>query len=324
MIRIYSYSKEAKRMEMPTIADLPRHINDPGRMLWVDLEDPNDEEAGVLDGMFGFHALAIEDCLQGNPLPKIDVYEGYLFIAFHAVDTNQTSGTFETAEIFETVEVDVFTGDNHLVTFHRRPVKGIFDTRGWVAKNPGSLLRSPDWLLHGILNSLIDHFGPPLKQLETRIQNLERELLDAPREAHLREILSLRREIFHLIRITGPQTDILHRMERGDLPWVQDVNLLYFRDLHDRLQRISRSGDLYRDMLAGLTDIHLSVLSNRTTGALRTLSAVSLLVLPPALVAAVYGIAPTLFGPAGTPVPLGIIGALLLGGALLLKKSRWF
>jgi len=304
-------------METPGIADLPRHIKDPGRMLWVDLEDPNDEETGVLGGMFGFHTLAVEDCLQGNPLPKIDFYEGYLFLVLQAVDSDISSGTFQT------VEVDVFAGENCLVTFHRHPVKGIFDTRGWVAKNPGSLLRSPDWLLHGILNSLINHFSPSLKQLEERIEILERELLDTPRETHLREILSLRREIFHLIRITGPQTDILHRMERGDLPWVQDVNRLYFRDLHDRLQRISRTGDLYREMLAGLTEVHLSVLTNRLSGALRALAGTALLLLPPSLVAAVYTVSPALFG-TSPMVPLGAMAASVLVGAILLKRARWF
>lgn len=317
MIRIFSYSKETKRMETPGIAELPRHISDPGRMLWVDLEDPTDEESGVLGGMFGFHALAVEDCLQGNPLPKIDFYEGYLFLALQAVDPAQA------AETFQTVEVDVFAGENYLVTFHRRPVKGIFDTRGWVAKNPGSLLRSPDWLLHGILNSLIDHFAPALKQLETRIEKLERELLASPREDHLSEILSLRREIFHLIRITGPQTDILHRMERGDLHWVEEVNRVYFRDLHDRLQRISRTGDLYREMMAGLTEVHLSVLNNRMAGSLRALSAAVLITLPACLVAAAYSVGPSLFGSSAVGV-LGAMVACVAAGAVLLKKTRWF
>ena len=76
MIRIFSYSRESERMETPGIADLPRHLSDRGRMIWADLENPTDEETGVLGGMFGFHVLAVEDCMQPGLLPKFNLFDG--------------------------------------------------------------------------------------------------------------------------------------------------------------------------------------------------------------------------------------------------------
>ena len=79
MIRIFSYSRSSTRMETPSIAELPQHLEDEDRVIWVDLEDPDDEEMGVLGGIFGFHVLAAEDCIQGGYLPMLDIYNTYAF-----------------------------------------------------------------------------------------------------------------------------------------------------------------------------------------------------------------------------------------------------
>ena len=84
MIRIYSYSRETNWMETPSIAELPKHLSDRGRTIWADLEEPTDEETGVLGGIFGFHILAVEDCIDDAWLPKEDVYDGYSYSVFHA------------------------------------------------------------------------------------------------------------------------------------------------------------------------------------------------------------------------------------------------
>ena len=105
MIRIFSYSRESKRMETPSILELPRHLADRGRMIWADLEDPTDEETGVLGGMFGFHVLAVEDCMQEGLLPKFNLYDGYIFNIVHAAESKNT-------EAFSTTEVDIFVGES--------------------------------------------------------------------------------------------------------------------------------------------------------------------------------------------------------------------
>ena len=123
MIRIFSYSKTSTRMETPSIAELPQHLSDSDRVVWVDLEDPNDEEVGVLGGIFNFHVLAAEDCIDGDYLPKLDGYDAYDFAVLHAVDLGELN------QGFQTVGVGFFIGERFLVTHHAKQVKGIFDAR---------------------------------------------------------------------------------------------------------------------------------------------------------------------------------------------------
>ncbi len=46
---------------------------DKGLVLWVNLSNPTPEETkAILEGVFQFHPLAIEDCVAPASLPKIE------------------------------------------------------------------------------------------------------------------------------------------------------------------------------------------------------------------------------------------------------------
>ena len=92
---------------------------DKGLLLWVDLDKPTDDETKfVLETVFQFHPLAIEDCVAPNSLPKVEDYEDYLFIVTHAVDFTRT-------DKFNSTELDLFLGRDYLVTFHTAPLRSV-------------------------------------------------------------------------------------------------------------------------------------------------------------------------------------------------------
>ncbi|MBB28736.1 MAG: hypothetical protein CME25_07520 [Gemmatimonadetes bacterium] len=321
MIRIFSYSRESKRMETPSILELPRHLADRGRMIWADLEDPTDEETGVLGGMFGFHVLAVEDCMQEGLLPKFNLYDGYIFNIVHAAESKNT-------EAFSTIEVDIFVGENFLVTYHQSYVKGIFDSRGQVAKNPGSLLRSPDWLLYGILNAMGHNYEPGVQRLNDQVEMLENAFLSLPGEDQLGTLLRLRSEAYHLHRVADLQQDHLSRFGRGDLPWIMEENLLYFRDLYDNMARISHMADHLRERLAGMMETYHALVSRRALGATKTLALVVTLALPLCLLVGIYGtlfnVLPKFLLAGGHYGILSGIVAYLIISVSVFRKRRWF
>jgi len=322
MIRIFSYSRESKRMETPGITELPRHIADRGRMIWVDLEHPTDEETGVLGGIFGFHTLAVEDCIHGHHLPKADHYEGYTFLAVHAVDFARSE------ERFGALDVNIFIGDRFVVTYHKAQIKGISDTRGHVAKNPGSLLRSPDWLMRGILDAMVDNYAPAIQMLDRRLDGLEQGLLTAPQNGHIQEIAALRREALHLRRTAGRQQELLRQMGCGEFPWISRDNLVYFQDIHDHMTRIFQTAETCLALIAGATEIYLAQVASRTNGAVRALTAKVCLSLPLLLIAGILGMNLKYMPGAGDEraylAVLGVMAFLVAAGLALLRKGRWF
>src|SRR5512146_1232613 len=119
---------------------------DKGLMVWVDLDNPSDEETKqILEGVFQFHPLAIEDCVTPSSLPKVEDYDEYLFMVMHGVD-------FRRAEKFTTSELDLFLGKDYLVTFHRLPLRSVQAMTDRCAKTTGVIARGPDRLAHTLLD----------------------------------------------------------------------------------------------------------------------------------------------------------------------------
>lgn len=311
MIRIFSYSHKSLRMETPGIAELPHHLSDTERVVWVDLEAPDDEEMGVLGGIFGFHILAAEDCINGRYFPKVDVYDTYVFAVLHAVDLPELEMGFQS------VEVGFFLGERFLVTHHAKQIKSIFDARGQVAKNPGSLLRSSDWLLHGIVDAMVDHYGAALASFETRMAQVE---AGEPAGA-------LRTELAHMRRLGRLQQDVLARFSQEGAPWMGAAHRLYFQNVHAHMTRVVQVADWYRDRLDTALSAQIARVRERQCRALNLLVVMCAIFAPLLLVGVLFdaslgqvlGVSEKVVAYVGFGL-MAVVGGCALG---LLKWKAW-
>ena len=167
MIRSFVFS-EGKLVASDLEAEAMRLVRaDKGLHLWVDLDNPTDEERKlVLENVFQYHPLAIEDCVTPSSLPKIEDYEDYLFIVTHAIDPSQT-------ERFTTTELDLFLGKEYLVTFHRKPLRSIQWLADRCTKGSGVIARGTDRLAHDNIDQLIERYTPVLDGLRSKIELIE-------------------------------------------------------------------------------------------------------------------------------------------------------
>src|SRR6266481_6157327 len=147
------HSKDIEMFLMPTL------LADTNLFLWVDLEDPTAQETkSVLEDVFHFHPLSIEDCVSVSPSPKVEEYtpkEGdlfapYLFIVIHAVDYSRKDGVFATSEL------NFFLGKNFLVTYHEVPLKSIQGAEDQCLKGTMHIARAPDRVAHTLLDGLVE------------------------------------------------------------------------------------------------------------------------------------------------------------------------
>ena len=81
-----------------------------GVFLWVDLAAPSVLEALILSDTFHFHPLSVEDAMASVQYPKIESYDGYLYIVLHGIDFHEGD------HCFATTDVDFFLGPTYLVT----------------------------------------------------------------------------------------------------------------------------------------------------------------------------------------------------------------
>lgn len=296
---------------------------DKGLVVWVDLDNPTDDEIkAILEGVFQFHPLAIEDCVTPSSLPKIEDYETYLFIVTHAIDFTRT-------EKFASIELDLFLGKEYLVTFHRTPLRSVQATIDRVAKSAGVIARGPDRLAHNVLDFLVDNYQPVIGELGAELEEIEETVLaKTSGDKFMNEILQVRSDFSRLRSIVRPQRDIIDRLARGDSKLIRPLMLPYFRDLRDNLARIEDTAVGYHERLMMSFDIYLNKASFEASEGIKFLTALTAVTLPAVLVGGWYGMnfdhMPELHSPHGYMWAVGLTLALTLGMVVYLQKKKWF
>lgn len=295
---------------------------DKGLHVWVDLEASSDDEAkSILDGVFGFHPLAIEDCITPSERPKVDEYDNYLFLVIHAVDYTRGS------EEFRTTELNIFFGKDFVVTYHREPLRSISATIDRVLKNAPAVARAPDRLTHTMLDFLFENYRPVMEELSAEISELETHVLQAKADNIQTTVLKVKEEVAILRRIIAPQRDVIARLARGEFKFVRPHLLPYYRDLLDQLVRISDQAEAYRDSLTNLLLVQLNLQQAQTNEVIKVLTVVTVVTLPAIMIASWYGMnlkMPEFDWDWGYPsvIATTILTTILVG--LYFRSRKWF
>ncbi len=332
MIRSFAFTTQGKLHSADLQSFLmPTLLSDTNLFLWIDLEKPTAEEVKfILDDLLHFHPLSIEDCVKESQSPKVEEYspkEGdrfspYLFMVIHAVDYSRTDGTFATSEL------DFFLGKNFLVTHHTVQLRSIIQVEEMCVKGLLGVARAPDRVAHRLLDALVENYKPALEELSLEIAELETNALEHPTKETLNRILSVKKEVFHLRRIIGPQSEVLSRFARGEFKIIRPHLVPYYRNVYDALFHISELAQNYADSLTGILQVYLNMSSNRTGEVVKLLTLITVLTTPITIVGTWWGMnfqnMPELKWQHGY---LMVISITVVSSALTwwyFKRKKWF
>src|SRR4029079_18347679 len=177
------------------------------------------------------------------------------------------------------------------VTFHIERFRSIKHVKQQLRSSPFACQRGAAYLLHQILDQVVDFYMPLVDDFDDAINSLEDRVLRLRRSSSglLEEIMDLRRGVARLKRISHRQLEVLYRMSHGEFTQIPENVLPFFRDVHDHLMRIADLAENYRDLVGGLFEIHFAVIGNKTNDIMKTLAVVSAIILPLTLIAGIYG-----------------------------------
>jgi magnesium transporter len=320
MITIFRYNGEAGFNESHDIATITT-VPQKGESLWIDFEAPTAEEAQVLSRVFGFHHLAIEDCWHEPQHPKVDDYGNYLFLVVHGVRDDTEHDEFATHEL------NIFLGPNFLVSFHTLHSRTIEAMQVNIRRNPNIMARGMDFILHQIMDRVIDNYFPRLDVIEDRIDALENDLVADARPELLTRIFDLRHTVAHLRRVAIQEREVLIQISRGEFPFVSEKAQVYFKDIYDHLFRIVEVADNLRETLNVMVQVYVSMVSNQLNHTMRVLTVIATLMLPLTVITGVYGmnfdVMPELRWKYGYFVVLGFMAVVAGGMLLYFRRRRW-
>lgn len=287
---IYAYKEGEKQVqENVSVEDLPILLTDEKAVIWVDLdvrskEDLREAET-IYNEVFKFHHLTIEDCREARNQPKVEEFPDYLFFIVHGIKSKADTSNFKTKEL------DGYLGKNFVVTNRNEEFRSIESVKRQIKKNPRPFQRGAAFLLHQILDRLVDFYMPIVDDFDAAINNLEDRVyeMESGDNSILEEIMDLRRSVARLKRVSTRQLDVLYRISHGEFPQIPDNILPFYRDVHDHLLRISDMAESYRDLVSGLFEIHFSVTANKTNDVMKFLALISATMLPLTLLSGIYG-----------------------------------
>ncbi len=326
---IFVYREGTERVEDGfSLKELPDLLADRSNLVWLDLrgEDIENHKAieDLLLNVFHFHHLTVEDCIETRNQPKVEAFPGYLFFIVHGVTPDKTTTTN-----FVTKEMDGYLGENFVVTFHLERFRSIKEVKTLIRSTPLPCQRGPAFLLHQILDRLVDNYNPVVDEFNEQIELIEDEvlLLHNGGSLMLERIMDVRRSVARLKRISTRQREVLYRMSHGEFKQIPENILPFFRDVHDHLLRVTDLSESYRELVSGLVEIHFSVVANRTNDVMKTLAVVSAIILPLSLIAGIYGMnfenIPELRTRYGYFAVLGLMGLLTLALLVYFKRRGW-
>ena len=283
MIRTYFLSHDGTFHRDMDAAALRQAVEGRKGTLWVDLEAPTPGEVSLLGPeVFGFHPLAVEDCLHAQSRPKVDDYEDYLYMVFHAWKKD--------GDRVCTEEVDFFLGKNYVVSHHMEPRASRSALAARVEKDPKLVLGvGADMLLHQILDLMVDKYTVVVDSLDERVDALELEILECSTEATLKKILDLKKDLQELFRMIRHQRDVMSSLCREGHPNISKKARTFYRDVYDHVVRVHDTVEGLRDEVAGARDAYLSIVSNRVNSVMKGLSLVATIILPLTFVTGIYG-----------------------------------
>ncbi len=292
--------------------------------LWVDVDSTNRAQLAVLEKIFGFHHLAIEDTLNPETRPKLEDYGEFLFLVIRGIRfVEETDDPYD----LETSNLYCFLGRDYLVTVHAGPSHSVEEVAERIVRSPELLGRGAQRLMHAIADAEIDRYFPLLDQIDEFVDGLEeRVFADFDRDA-LRDIFSVKRLTLTLRRHLAPQREVFSTLTNRPSALLAPETQLYFRDIYDHVLRISESLETYRDLLSSTMDSYLTQVSNRLGSVTKALSVVATLSIPFVVVSGMWGMnfetVPLAGAPGGFWVLLLVQLAVGFGLVAFLRWRGW-
>ena len=296
-------------------------LRDPTTVVWADLDTRSAEEHALLQRVFRFHPLAIEDTLNPNSRIKVEEYPGYLFAIIRGVRYDEAT---EDPYDLETFNLCFFLGANYLVTVRRAERTACDVLWPRVSGSPDLFLRGPARVMHAIMDQAVDDFFPVLDRLDDFIDDLEERVFVEQDPEAVRTIFSIKRLVLSLRRHLLPEREVMSVLTNRPTPLLPLETQVYFRDVYDHVLRITDSLDTYRELLSSTLDSSLTQTSNRLATVTKTLSVLATLSIPFVVVSGMWGMNFGRVPLQDQPYGFWLMLVLQLGlGAIMVIGLRW-
>lgn len=262
-----------------------------GGFIWLDYYKPGREDLNLLIDLIGIHPLSVEDCFDMDQVPKMEHFNNNTFILFN-------SFLYKDSVLYSD-EVNLFIGENFLITVSghnsddRIPLKGIGSE---IEREPVIARNGPAFLLHRVLDYLVDQKYDSFGIMEDQLEEAEDNLISNTSEFDPKPLLQLRKNLVKLRKSLYHEREILVKINRLDCPFIPEKAITAYRDIYDHLSKFFELTETYHEIETSLMELYSSLLnnqmtkmSNQTNASVKRLTMIATVFMPLTLIASIGG-----------------------------------
>jgi magnesium transporter len=264
--------------------ELAAHLADPETVVWVDYDAPNQPDMAGISRSLGLHELAVEDAVHHHQRPKLEHFPGHALVIAYAVDITPEGE-------LTSHEVAIFVTPRALVTVRK---DGDFDMEKVVARwdtDSGMAGFGVGYLLHGVLDYIVDGYLDALLVLDDHIEALEDDVFTEPPTSvgMQRRSLRMHKSLGQLRRKVTPMREVITPLMRRENPIFDERMQPYFQDVLDHVLSAAEQIESLRDLVATVRDTQLNLQGNRMNLIMKKVTSWAAIVAVPTAITGFYG-----------------------------------
>lgn len=272
---------------------------------------------------FKIHPLVLEDILNVDTRPKIEITDDYLFIVMKLVLFNPDQ------KILETEQVSFILGRSFLFSFSERTDEIFNPIKDRITSQLGKIRkRGSDYLLYALMDIVVDHYFLALEKIDERIESLDDEVIKNPERSQIESIYNLRNLLLIIRKSIWPLREIVNQLIKDESDLLDESIEPYLRDLYDHTIHITETIEQQREVTNGLMEIYLSMMSNKMNEVMKVLTVIATIFIPLTFIVGIYGMnfpnMPEMNWPWAYFAVWGVMIAMVVGMVIYFRKKNWF
>jgi len=315
--------KNVEICEINSVEEIDPYTDTP-QVTWVNVCGLHDTELIKRIGeKFNIHPLVLEDILNTETRPKIEITDDYIFIAMKMLTYNKSEDQVDTEQ------VSFILGNSFVFSFLEKSDSVFKPIKDRITEQFGRVRKQPsDYLFYALMDVVVDQYFLLLEQIEQNIESLDDEVIKDGDKSQVEKIYSLKNKLLLTRRSLWPLREIFNRLTREETKLINKKIVPYLRDLLDHTMHITETIEFQREITNGLMETHLSMMSYKMNEVMKVLTVIATIFIPLTFIVGIYGMnfpnMPEMKWPWAYFALWGVMISVVIFMAFYFRRKKWF
>jgi magnesium transporter len=268
------------------IEEISTRLEEDGTVVWLDLASPSEADLETITEEFSLDPLAVEDAVAAHERPKLDRYPDHLFLNLYAAYVDHRTMDLATSEIAAFVTPRALITVRKDDRFDADQLTALWDENVDLGRS------GVGFLLHGLLDLVVDSHFSAVQALDDELEALEDHLFDTQGSGGIdvpRRSFDVRKSLVRLRRVVLPMRELVNTLMRRHLGVVDDTMTPYYQDVYDHVLRATEWTEGLRDFVTTILETHLTIQGNRLNETMKKLTSWAAIIAVPTAVTGFFG-----------------------------------